>query len=64
MINSGKGRATGYSDFYKGKDRTPGARLTPMEKEKEKDPVAGIPENKDQRRAAIQRRLKRMKASK
>lgn len=60
MAGFSKGPATGYSDYYKGKRRTPGGEP----EENKDDPVAGIPENKDQRKAAIKRRLQRMKASK
>ncbi len=51
----GKGRATGYTDYFKGKNRTPdGASV-------EEDETAQIPENKLERKKAIARRLKRKK---
>ncbi len=47
----GKNRATGYSDFYKNKVSTPG--------ENPEEDRSDIPETAEQRKKAIQRRLKR-----
>lgn len=47
----GKGRATGYSDYYKNNGSTPGTRQSKMEEESEDDP----------RKKALKKRLQRIR---
>jgi hypothetical protein len=49
----GKGRATGYTDFYKGKTRTPGSSVETEEE------TNSVPQTAEERKKAIARRLKR-----
>lgn len=68
----GKGRATGYSDFYKNSSKTPSGSYGSFDDEEENDSVARAVKPKgiqamnkeDARKAAIKRRLQKLKASK
>ncbi len=57
MSFSGKSRATGYSDFYKGNSKAPGAKLDSRygsdDDEKEEDP----------RKTALKRRLAKLRGN-
>lgn len=57
----GKGRATGYTDYYKNTSSTPGSNTDGLAA-KPNDVTELSPE--DQRKAAIRRRLQRRKAGK
>lgn len=52
----GKGRATGYSDYYKGKSVTP--------QDATSDTDDDVPSNMTERQKAMKRRLKVLKAGK
>ncbi len=51
----GKGRATGYTDYFKGKNRTPDGASVADEEESE------VPQTAEERKKAIARRLKKAK---
>lgn len=71
----GKGRAKGYSDYYKNNDRTPGGSVDDEEDTKpaygkisllkaKRANVTADTELEDKRKAAIRRRLQSRKAGK
>ncbi len=65
------GQATGYSDFYKRKAKTPGS-WDDEENDEMKETIvprgaktkSGVPTTAEERKQALQRRLKRLRAGK
>lgn len=69
MAGYGKGRSTGYTDYYKNRSRTPGTddsdemseTIIPRTGTK---PKSDVPTNAEERKAAIKRRLMKKKVGK